>query len=512
MLSRFLLAALPLRALAQVTGTATGFATGVTGGGDATPAIPSDTAELEEWLTDDTPRVIMLDKTYDFLEAEGTATETGCVPSSNTCGSSGQNALDGPNWCSASYPSVEITYYVAPTVPIDIKGNKSIVGVGDKGVIRGKGIRLVNDISNVIIQNVHFTELNPQYIWGGDAIQMSGTDLVWIDHCKFSLIGRQMIVSGYETAGRVTISNNEFDGQTSWSASCNGEHYWTMLFLGAGDQITLANNYLHDVSGRSPKLGSDTAAVTMHAVNNYWLDSDGHNFDIHGANVLIEGNVFDNCTTPILEVVGGLYNVPDASAASGCSSTLGRACVQNSLTSSGDFDGYTNSTALSAFASADNLQEAMAVDEVAAYVLANAGVGKLSGGSASTSAASSAEASSTKAAASSTTAVAQASTTLTTKVATSAAATSKVATSKVATSSVATSKAATSKAAAVTTSSKAATSTSSQAAAQTTAASSSSSIALYAQCGGQGWTGSGSCVSGSTCKQWNDWYHQCVSE
>lgn len=99
----------------------------------------------------------MLDKTYDFLEAEGTATETGCVPSSNTCGSSGQNALDGPNWCSASYPSVEITYYVAPTVPIDIKGNKSIVGVGDKGVIRGKGIRLVNDISNVIIQNVHFT-------------------------------------------------------------------------------------------------------------------------------------------------------------------------------------------------------------------------------------------------------------------------------------------------------------------------------------------------------------------
>lgn len=99
----------------------------------------------------------MLDKTYDFLEAEGQATETGCVPSSNTCGSSGQNALDGPNWCSDDYESIEITYYVAPTVPIDIKGNKSIVGVGDKGVIRGKGIRLVNDISNVIIQNVHFT-------------------------------------------------------------------------------------------------------------------------------------------------------------------------------------------------------------------------------------------------------------------------------------------------------------------------------------------------------------------
>ncbi|KAF7530481.1 hypothetical protein G7054_g9542 [Neopestalotiopsis clavispora] len=503
MLSYFLLAALPLQALAQVTGTATGFATGVTGGGDATPAIPSDTAELEEWLTDDTPRVIMLDKTYDFLEAEGQATETGCVPASNTCGSSGQNALDGPNWCSDDYESIEITYYVAPTVPIDIKGNKSIVGVGDKGVIRGKGIRLVNDISNVIIQNVHFTELNPQYIWGGDAIQMSGTDLVWIDHCKFSLIGRQMIVTGYETAGRVTISNNEFDGETSWSASCNGEHYWTMLFLGAGDQITLANNYIHDVSGRSPKLGSDTTAVTMHAVNNYWSDSDGHNFDIHGANVLMEGNVFDNCKTPILEVVGTLYNVPDASAASSCSSTLGRACVQNSLTASGDFDSYTDSGALSAFASVDNLQEAMAVDEVAAYVLANAGIGKLSssgGGSSTSSSASAAAATSsttTKAAVATSSVVAEASpsTTLTTKVATTAAA------------------ATTSKAAAVTSSStsKVAATTTTQAAAATTAASS-GSIALYAQCGGQGWSGSGSCASGATCKQWNDWYHQCVSE
>lgn len=254
-------------------------------------------------------------------------------------------------------------------------------------------------------------------------------------YLKFSLIGRQMIVTGYETAGRVTISNNEFDGETSWSASCNGEHYWTMLFLGAGDQITLANNYIHDVSGRSPKLGSDTTAVTMHAVSNYWSDSDGHNFDIHGANVLMEGNVFDNCKTPILEVVGTLYNVPDASAASSCSSTLGRACVQNSLTASGDFDSYTDSGALSAFASVDNLQEAMAVDEVAAYVLANAGIGKLSSSGSSTgstsSTATAAASSTTKAAVTTSSVVAEASpsTTLSTKVAatTAAATTSKAA-------------------------------------------------------------------------------------
>jgi pectate lyase len=48
--------------------------------------------------------------------------------------------------------------------------NKSIVGVGSAGVIRGKGLRLLNGVSSVIIQSIHITELNPQYIRGGDAI------------------------------------------------------------------------------------------------------------------------------------------------------------------------------------------------------------------------------------------------------------------------------------------------------------------------------------------------------
>jgi pectin lyase len=257
-----------------MVGSATGFASGVTGGGDATPAVPADINELVSWLTDDEPRVILLDKEYNFLESEGTTTENGCRPDSNTCGSKGQDALDGPNWCSASYPTIEVTYDIAATKPIDIKSNKSIVGVDDKGVVRGKGFRVVSGAKNIIFQNFHITELNPQYIWGGDAIQMSGTDLIWIDHMKFSLIGRQFLVTGYESAGRVTISNSELDGETSWSASCNGEHYWTMLFLGENDKITLANNWVHNTSGRSPKVGETT---TLHAVNNF--------FDTNGGSV-----------------------------------------------------------------------------------------------------------------------------------------------------------------------------------------------------------------------------------
>ncbi|KAJ2924883.1 hypothetical protein H1R20_g12199, partial [Candolleomyces eurysporus] len=32
----------------------------------------------------------------------------------------------------------------------------------------------------------------------------------------------------------------------------------------------------------------------------------------------------------------------------------------------------------------------------------------------------------------------------------------------------------------------------------------------YGQCGGSGWTGATSCVSGYTCTKVNDWYHQCL--
>jgi pectin lyase len=77
-----------------------------------------------------------------------------------------------------------VTYDAAALSPLEVKSNKSIVGVGNKGVIRGIGLRLANGVQNVIIQNVHITQLNPQYIWGGDAITLVGTDRVWIDHCK----------------------------------------------------------------------------------------------------------------------------------------------------------------------------------------------------------------------------------------------------------------------------------------------------------------------------------------
>lgn len=225
-----------IRTALAVTGAAEGFAKGVTGGGSATAVYPTTTAELVSYLGDSQARVIYLQKTFDFTGTEGTSTETGCAPwgTSSAC----QTAINLNSWCDnyqPDAPKVSVSYDKAGILGITVKSNKSIIGVGSSGVIKGKGLRLVSGVSNIIIQNIHITNLNPKYVWGGDAITLDNVDMVWIDHVTTSLIGRQHIVLGNNASNRVTISNCKIDGTTSWSATCNGYHYWGIYFAGSSD-------------------------------------------------------------------------------------------------------------------------------------------------------------------------------------------------------------------------------------------------------------------------------------
>jgi pectate lyase len=61
-----------------------------------------------------------------------------------------QDQCDGGQWVSCKYDNAALT-------PMDVGSNKSIVGVGSKGVIKGKGLRVRNGNKNVIIQNIHIT-------------------------------------------------------------------------------------------------------------------------------------------------------------------------------------------------------------------------------------------------------------------------------------------------------------------------------------------------------------------
>ena len=143
---------------------------------------PSDIHELVSYLGDSTARVIVLSKTYDFTGSEGTTTATGCAPWGT--GSGCQLAINQNNWCTNDQPSaakVSVTYDKAGVEGITVNSHKTIIGTGTNGVIKGKGLKITG-VSNVIVQNIKITDLNPKYVWGGDAVTINNADMIWIDH------------------------------------------------------------------------------------------------------------------------------------------------------------------------------------------------------------------------------------------------------------------------------------------------------------------------------------------
>ncbi|KAG8156554.1 hypothetical protein KVR01_013658 [Diaporthe batatas] len=361
-------------AAAGVTGAAEGFAKGVTGGGSAAAVYPKTNDELVSYLTDSSARTIILTKTFDFTGTEGTQTTSGCAPygTASAC----QLAINKDDWCNKYQPNSpkvsSLTYDKAGWNAIKVQSNKSLVGQGSAGVIKGKGVYIANGVKNIIIQNVHFTEINPQYVWGGDAISIAGADMIWIDHVKTSRIGRQHLVLGEAASNRVTVSNSEFDGSTNWSAQCDGHHYFLIYFTGSNDMITFKGNYIHHSSGRSPKVAGNTL---LHAVNNYFYANSKHAFETTaGAYVLSEGNTFQN----VVEVIdpsnkaGKMFTSPDANSNAACKTYLGRNCVANAYGSSGVYTSTDNSF-LSNFKGKNIVSAAAA----SANVANTAGVGKI---------------------------------------------------------------------------------------------------------------------------------------
>ena len=118
----------------SVVGKAYGFAAGVTGGGSAAAVTPKDGAELAKLLSDDVARTIVLDKTFDFTGKKTTG--PGCQRKECSVAKGGQYFL-GDLSCGGDdvNPVSAIEYDSASDTPLVVGSNKSILGVGGKGVI-----------------------------------------------------------------------------------------------------------------------------------------------------------------------------------------------------------------------------------------------------------------------------------------------------------------------------------------------------------------------------------------
>lgn len=268
--------------MTQVVGGAPGFASGTTGGGDAKPISLEDIHQLVGLLEDPNPQVIHLCKEYNFKGSEGEGKEVGCKPPGNTCRDKGQS-LKRAGHCEGGEEPVDVTFDKAGEKGLRVASDKTILCIGNQGVLPGKGLTTLG--RNVIVQNIKIHD--PHLIWGGDAIQFFGdgdsaNDLVWVDHVSFANVGRQFVVTGFAGSGRLTLSYNDFDGRTAHSATCNGKHYWNASFYGKDTKATMLGNVLRDTSGRAPVVGygSDDDNVLLHAVSNVWMNNAGHDFDV----------------------------------------------------------------------------------------------------------------------------------------------------------------------------------------------------------------------------------------
>lgn len=180
---------------------------------------------------------------------------------------------------------------------LDIKdvNNVSVIGVGNRGVLDGIGIKIWR-ANNIIVRN-----LTIRYVreGDGDGIGIQGpSNNVWIDH---NTIHNSLnvdkdyydgLVDVTRNANNISITYNHL--HSSWKTSLTGH---TDNNSENNRRITYAFNRWENVNSRTPLIRfSDT-----HLYNNYYnriIDS-GINSRM-GAQTRIENNVFENSKNPVM--------------------------------------------------------------------------------------------------------------------------------------------------------------------------------------------------------------------
>lgn len=267
----------------------TGFASAVTGG-SGTPVLVTTVRELEDWLSDDKPQVLVfregvwdLRRTGDEVEMQSTC-RTPCPDEGEV-----YTVLVGDAIC-----ETELVDRPRDERKLGVGSNKTIVGLGRGAHLRGVSFEL-SESQNVILRNLAVYDVNRDMIEAGDGMDISAANGVWIDHVTFKWISDGFTDARPGTKG-LTVSWSRYDGVND--LACRDRHPRAAQL--ADTEATFHHNLFTDVNARSPEF--DHTLSRAHLFNN--LLSDNAEFAIGavcGAQILVEGNSFDNVATPTLK-------------------------------------------------------------------------------------------------------------------------------------------------------------------------------------------------------------------
>jgi len=267
-----------------------------TGGGSLIADNATSCSELKSLLEDGTPRVIVVRSEIDChrVPEEVTVCVRGCDSTTGDAVQSVYRVLPaGADDCgeisgwSASDP---VERRERDETVIHVSSHKSLLGYGSSAAITGASLYILQQ-SNIIIQNIAFSEVNPALLEAGDAVTIDGSDHVWIDHCSFSRVS-DGFVDAINDSKSITISWNRFDGVNP--VACAGQHNYANTFEGA--TVTLHHNLYDRTLGCSPKLGYGSRG---HVFDNYWRGVSDYSIQVGSeSHALIQANYFEDSEQP----------------------------------------------------------------------------------------------------------------------------------------------------------------------------------------------------------------------
>ena len=226
---------------------------GTTGGAGGAVVTVTTRAQLIQYATDDTPRIIQIPQGTTIDLTDGTF----------NVGTMTVGRYGGVYYCG------QINNVITENGGVAVGSNKTIIGLGTGANLVGQSLLIANK-ANVIVRNLTISDVNTGIVEAGDGITVNNSHHVWIDHCTFRRISDGYIDIVGASPRYITVSWCHFDGYDLEVCSPHKHHYVNGFGSTSALMVTLHHNYFDRSSGRNPHVSG--AGSMLHVFNNYYRD------------------------------------------------------------------------------------------------------------------------------------------------------------------------------------------------------------------------------------------------